>query len=95
MIPIEDEKWYDLEDYGEKTRMPPGHKIQYARMDNTGIVVRITGQNAHVWGASSEGQEALNQAIDYALNWFSSVGGELLCPGSPSSCLATTRRASP
>jgi hypothetical protein len=76
VIPIEDEKWYALEDYGGKTRMPPGHRIEYARVDN-GIVVRIVGPNAHVWGASSGGQEALNEAIDKALNWFSSVGGEL------------------
>jgi hypothetical protein len=76
MIPIENEKWHDLEDYGNKTKMPPGHRIEFARIDD-GIVVRIVGPNAHVWGASSEGAEALNVAIDKALNWFSQVGGEL------------------
>ncbi len=76
MIPVEDHKWHDIADYGAKTRMPPGHKIEYVRVDD-GIVVRIVGPNAHVWGASSDGREALNEAIDKALNWFSQVGGEL------------------
>ena len=69
--------WYDIADYGDKTRMPPGHKIEYARTDDNGIVVRIVGPNAHVWGKSTEGQEALDRAIDLALNWFSQMGREL------------------
>lgn len=74
MIPIEDHKWYDLSEYGSKTKLPPGHRIEYARTEDAGIVVRIVGKNAHVWGKSTAGQEALDEAIDFALDWFSKVG---------------------
>ena len=77
MIPIADEKWYDLAEYGIKTKMPPDHRIEYARTDTNGIVVRIVGPHAHVWGKSEAGQEALDEAIERALSWFNSVGGEL------------------
>lgn len=75
-IPIEDHKWYDLSEFGSKTKLPPKHRIEYARIDG-GIVVRIVGPNAHVWGESVGGQEALDEAIDLALHWFSAVGEEL------------------
>jgi len=75
-IPIEDHKWHDLAEYGLKTKLPPGHRIEYTRADGN-IVVRIVGPNAHVWGSSPAGKYALDIAIDYALEWFSKVGGEL------------------
>ena len=77
MIPIEDYKWYDLSEYGSATKMPKGHRIEYARMDGGGIVVRIVGPNAHVFGESDAGKDALAFAIKKALEWFGSVGGEL------------------
>lgn len=76
MIPIEDEKWHDLAEYGLKTKLPPKHRIEYARAGD-GIVVRIVGPNAHVFGESGTGQEALDEAIDFALAWFKRVGSEL------------------
>lgn len=79
MIPIEDDKWHDLAEHGSKTKLPPRHRIEYARVLNggDGIKVRITGPNAYVWGACEAGREALGEAVDRALEWFRSVGGEL------------------
>lgn len=77
--PIEDHKWHDLSEYGARTRLPPGHRIEYALVLNggEGIVVRIAGPNAHVFGCSTAGKEALDKAMDIALAWFESVGREL------------------
>lgn len=75
-VPVEDHKWHDLSEYSSKTGLPKGHRIEYARTDD-GIVVRIVGPNAHVWGKSGPGKDALEKAIDFALEWFRKVGEEL------------------
>lgn len=77
MIPIASEKWYDAAYFGAKTELPPDHRIEYARTDGGGIIVRIVGPNAHVWGWSPNGKLALDEAIDRALEWFSQVGRQL------------------
>lgn len=74
MIPINDHDWRRIDMDGE---IPDDHYAECARTDHGEIVVRIVGPHAHVWGQDPY----LSKAVEAALNWFSSVGGELLCPG--------------
>lgn len=71
MIPVEDHKWHRLP--YEDLPLPEKHYAEFARTDNDELVVRIIGPNAHVHGTADN----LNTAINAAMKWFSSVGGEL------------------
>lgn len=73
MIPIEDHKWRDISSAADGI-LPPGHKMEYAQFEGTGIVVRIVGPNAYVFG---ESELHMNEAMRKALDWFDSVGGVL------------------
>lgn len=70
MIPIADHEWYRLDDY---FLLPDSHHAEVAEIEGGGIVVRIVGPNAHVFG---EGR-MLDDAADEALTWFYRVGGKL------------------
>lgn len=77
MIPIADHEWTSLTAAyatDNAPTLPPGHKIEAARIDGGGYVVRITGPNAHVLG---EDDRTLAEALDKAWSWFQSVGGAL------------------
>lgn len=73
--PIEDHKWSPVPMVNPH-QLPPGHRAEFARTEE-GIVVRITGPNAHVFGCSTGGKEALAEAITAALDWFEAIGREL------------------
>lgn len=70
--PIADHLWHEIPD--TEGILPPGHKMEYAQFEGTGVVVRIVGPRAHVFGQS---KQHMSEAVNEALNWFESVGSEL------------------
>jgi len=70
-IPVEDIKWHRIID-PTYLDLPKDHYAEFCRSGGE-LIVRITGPNAHVTGNA----ETLDKAVEYALEWFSEVGGEL------------------
>ena len=69
-IPIDESKWHRMAP--DELRLPKDHYAEYA-MSGAQLIVRIVGPNAHVTGNSV----FLEEAIMFALKWFSEVGEEL------------------